>query len=66
MGIWERPTEAFLDKLGSEFGFEPPREHGLDTVDAIQAMHGGQAKVFFALGGNFCRRRETPGTRPRL
>jgi len=53
MGIWERPTGAFLDKLGSEFGFEPPREHGLDTVDAIQAMHDGRAKVFFALGGNF-------------
>jgi len=53
MGIWERPTEAFLDKLAAEFDFEPPREHGLDTVNAIQAMHAGRAKVFFALGGNF-------------
>ncbi|HEV2837174.1 MAG TPA: molybdopterin dinucleotide binding domain-containing protein, partial [Pyrinomonadaceae bacterium] len=53
MGIWERPTEAFLDRLGAEFGFEPPRNHGFDTVNAIQAMHDGQAKVFFALGGNF-------------
>jgi molybdopterin-dependent oxidoreductase alpha subunit len=53
MGIWERPTEKFLDDLGREFGFEPPRKHGLDTVHAIQAMHGGQAKVFFGLGGNF-------------
>ena len=53
MGIWERPTEMFLDRLGSEFGFEPPRNHGFDTVKAIQAMHDGQAKVFFALGGNF-------------
>ena len=53
MGISERPSEAFLDKLGSEFGFEPPREHGLDTVGSIQAMHNGKARVFFALGGNF-------------
>jgi molybdopterin-dependent oxidoreductase alpha subunit len=53
MGIWEQPTEKFLDDLGKEFNFQPPREHGLDTVHAIQAMHGGDAKVFFALGGNF-------------
>jgi molybdopterin-dependent oxidoreductase alpha subunit len=53
MGIWERPTDAFLEKLGSEFNFEPPRRHGYDTVNAISAMHGGKARVFFALGGNF-------------
>src|SRR6185503_15606711 len=53
MGIWERPTEAFLDRLGETFDFEPPRNHGFDTVRAIQAMHDGQGKVFFALGGNF-------------
>ncbi|HEX5832653.1 MAG TPA: FdhF/YdeP family oxidoreductase [Pyrinomonadaceae bacterium] len=53
VGIWERPTAGFLDRLGEEFNFEPPRTHGFDTVKAIQAMHDGQAKVFFALGGNF-------------
>jgi len=53
MGISERPSEAFLDRLGTELNFEPPRTHGLDTVQAIQAMHGGRGKVFFALGGNF-------------
>jgi molybdopterin-dependent oxidoreductase alpha subunit len=53
VGIWERPSAAFLDKLGEEFDFEPPRNHGFDTVKAIQAMHDGQGKVFFALGGNF-------------
>lgn len=53
MGIWERPAPAFLDALGDEFSFEPPRAHGFDTVQAIEAMHDGQAKVFFALGGNF-------------
>ena len=53
MGIWERPTDAFLDRLGSEFNFEPPRRHGYDTVKAIAAMHAKKARVFFALGGNF-------------
>ena len=53
VGIWERPTDVFLDRLGAEFNFEPPRNHGFDTVKSIQAMHEGQAKVFFALGGNF-------------
>jgi molybdopterin-dependent oxidoreductase alpha subunit len=53
VGIWERPTELFLDRLGETFDFEPPRNHGFDTVRAIQAMHDGQGKVFFALGGNF-------------
>jgi molybdopterin-dependent oxidoreductase alpha subunit len=53
MGIWEQPTPQFLDSLEREFNFSAPRRHGLDTVHAIQAMHAGHAKVFFALGGNF-------------
>jgi len=53
MGIWERPKEDFLNRLGAQFDFEPPRKHGFDTVQSIQAMHEGKATVFFALGGNF-------------
>jgi len=53
MGIWERPPAHFLDALRDEFGFEPPREHGLDTVAAIKALHDGSARVFLGLGGNF-------------
>src|SRR5438105_353935 len=53
MGIWEQPTPQFLDSLEKEFKFKPPRRHGLDTVHSIQAMHNGEARVFFALGGNF-------------
>jgi molybdopterin-dependent oxidoreductase alpha subunit len=53
MGIWERPTAVFLERLGAEFNFEPPRNHGYDTVRAIEAMHSRVGKVFFALGGNF-------------
>jgi molybdopterin-dependent oxidoreductase alpha subunit len=53
MGIWEKMPDSFLDRLGEEFGFEPPREHGYDTVDTIRAMRDGRIDVFFALGGNF-------------
>lgn len=55
MGIWEKPKPAFLDALAAEFGFEPPREHGLDTVDAIRAMRDGKARLFLGMGGNFVR-----------
>jgi len=53
MGIWEEPPKAFLDSLERQFGFEPPRQHGYNTVDAIKAMHKRKATVFFAMGGNF-------------
>jgi molybdopterin-dependent oxidoreductase alpha subunit len=53
MGIWEKMPDHFLDKLQHRFAFEPPRKHGFDVVEAIKAMHGGEAKVFFAMGGNF-------------
>jgi molybdopterin-dependent oxidoreductase alpha subunit len=53
MGIWEKPAPLFLDKLANRYGFDPPRDHGCDTVKCIQAMHRGQIKIFLALGGNF-------------
>ena len=53
VGIVEKPKEEFLDALGAEFGFEPPRHHGYDTVRAIRAMRDGKVGVFFAMGGNF-------------
>ena len=53
MGIHERPSGAFLDALGAEFGFDPPRRPGHDTVDSIRAMRSGSARTFLAMGGNF-------------
>jgi molybdopterin-dependent oxidoreductase alpha subunit len=53
MGIWERVPDHFLDSLQQEFGFDPPREHGFDTVKAIEALRDGKAKVFIGMGGNF-------------
>ncbi|MEO8002011.1 MAG: FdhF/YdeP family oxidoreductase, partial [Arenimonas sp.] len=60
MGIYEKPSAEFLDRLGTEFNFEPPRRHGFDVVASIEAMLAGKAKVFFAMGGNFAA--ATPDT----
>jgi molybdopterin-dependent oxidoreductase alpha subunit len=53
MGVWERPPKLFLDALGKEFNFEPPRKSGYDTVETLHAMFEGDIKVFFAISGNF-------------
>ncbi len=53
MGIWERSPAHFLDALQKEFDFDPPREHGFDTVDSIRALRDGKAHFFLGLGGNF-------------
>ncbi|MFI6809048.1 FdhF/YdeP family oxidoreductase [Streptomyces luteogriseus] len=55
MGIWEQMPDTFLDALQKEFGFDPPRPHGLNSVNAIKAMREGRIKVFLALAGNFVR-----------
>ena len=53
MGIYEKPSEAFLQALDREFAFTAPRTHGHDTVAAIRAMRDGKARVFVGMGGNF-------------
>ncbi len=60
MGIYEKPPQAFLDRLGAAFHFAPPRMDGYDTIAAIEAMRDGDAKMFFAMGGNFAA--ATPDT----
>ncbi|MEA3211459.1 MAG: hypothetical protein QOE70_4516 [Chthoniobacter sp.] len=53
MGIWERMNDKFMHKLGEEFGFTPPREHGTDTVETLKQMRQGRIRFFLSLGGNF-------------
>jgi molybdopterin-dependent oxidoreductase alpha subunit len=60
VGIEEQPSQAFLDRLGEVFDFAPPRHHGLDVVNSIQAMIAGDVRVFIGLGGNFAS--ATPDT----
>jgi molybdopterin-dependent oxidoreductase alpha subunit len=61
MGIYEKPSKAFIDKLNSVFNINVPYEHGYDVVDAIKAMHNEPGKVFIAMGGNFLS--ATPDTK---
>ncbi len=53
MGIYEKPSEIFLQAIADEFNFTPPIHHGYDVVDSIKAMHNGKATVFIGMGGNF-------------
>ncbi|RFB73555.1 MULTISPECIES: FdhF/YdeP family oxidoreductase [unclassified Herbaspirillum] len=60
VGIDEKPTDAFLDRLEQVFEFKAPRHHGNDTVGSVMAMLAGRTKVFIGLGGNFAM--ATPDT----
>jgi len=55
MGINDRPTAAFLDRLEQRFRVAMPRDPGHNTVEAIEAMASGRARVFIGLGGNFAQ-----------
>jgi formate dehydrogenase major subunit len=55
VGIDERPSQAYLHRVRAVFGFEPPRQPGHHTVESVEAMLRGEAKVFIGMGGNFVR-----------
>jgi molybdopterin-dependent oxidoreductase alpha subunit len=55
VGISEKPELVPLDKLAELFGFEPPRQKGMNTVDICEGLLGGTIKAFIGLGGNFIR-----------
>ena len=55
VGITEKPELAPLDRLAEQYGFEPPREKGLNTVETCEGILSGSVKGFLALGGNFIR-----------
>ncbi|MCP5403785.1 MAG: FdhF/YdeP family oxidoreductase [Novosphingobium sp.] len=55
VGIDERPDRDYLDRVQAVFGFDPPREKGHHTLEAVEAMLNGTAKVFIGMGGNFVR-----------
>ncbi|UMB75133.1 FdhF/YdeP family oxidoreductase [Dickeya fangzhongdai] len=52
MGIDEKPADALLDSLARHFNFTPPRGHGHNTVQALEAMLRDEIQVLIALGGN--------------
>ncbi|AIA70800.1 FdhF/YdeP family oxidoreductase [Pectobacterium atrosepticum] len=52
MGIDEKPSAAFLDRLAAHYDFPPPYAAGHNTVEALEAMLRDEIKVLIALGGN--------------
>jgi len=55
VGISEKPELVPLDRLAELFGFDPPREKGVNTVEACEGIRAGEIKAFIGLGGNFVR-----------
>ena len=55
VGIAEKAELVPLDHLAERYGFEPPREDGLNSVEACEAIIEGRASAFIGLGGNFVR-----------
>ena len=61
VGIWEAPSESFIEKLEEGLNFTIPRKHGYDVVHAIHAMERQDVDVFISMGGNFLS--ATPDTK---
>ncbi|WP_024890985.1 FdhF/YdeP family oxidoreductase [Luteimonas huabeiensis] len=55
VGITEKPELVPLDRLAEQYGFEPPRDKGLDTVGTVRGAIEGRVRAFVGLGGNFLR-----------
>jgi len=55
VGITEKPELAPLDKLKELYGFEPPRDKGMNTVEACEAIRAGKVQALISLGGNLVR-----------
>jgi molybdopterin-dependent oxidoreductase alpha subunit len=55
VGIAEKPDLVPLDRLAEQFGFEPPRHEGMNTVAVCEGLLEGKVKAFIGLGGNFVR-----------
>jgi molybdopterin-dependent oxidoreductase alpha subunit len=55
VGITEKPALVPMDRIAEQYGFEPPREAGMNTVEACEAILAGKVPAFMMLGGNFVR-----------
>ena len=51
MGVWEK-VPRWIDALEREASFTAPREEGMDTVGALEALIDGRLDVLVCLGGN--------------
>ena len=55
VGMSEKPELVPLDKLATQYGFEPPRNKGWNTVEACQAVLRDDVQAMLQLGGNLVR-----------
>lgn len=55
VGIAEKVDLVPLDAMAERYRFEPPREDGMNTVEACEAIVAGNIRAFIGLGGNFVR-----------
>lgn len=53
VGITEKPSAEFLDRLGERYGFTPPHAPGHAAIASMQAICTGQARALICMGGNF-------------
>jgi molybdopterin-dependent oxidoreductase alpha subunit len=55
VGMSEKPELVPLDKFAEQFGFDPPRDTGMTTVDVCEGVLDNSVQAFIGLGGNFLR-----------
>ena len=55
VGVTEKPELVPLDRLAEQYGFEPPREKGYETIETCEAVLAGKVRAFIGFGGNFIR-----------
>ena len=55
VGITEKPELVPNDRLRELFGFDPPQDKGMNTVEACEGIVAGKVTAFIGLGGNFVR-----------
>lgn len=55
VGIADEPHLVPLDRLAAQYHFQPPRNKGLNTVEACEGIIDGTIDAFIGLGGNVVR-----------
>jgi molybdopterin-dependent oxidoreductase alpha subunit len=55
VGITEKPSLVPMDKLEELYGFQPPKDKGLNCTEACEALIDGKVRAMFQLGGNLVR-----------
>lgn len=55
VGLAEKPELVPLDTYARLYGFEPPRDRGMNTVETCEAILQHRVHAFIGFGGNFVR-----------